>query len=300
LKVHVWPEAEQERVMDPVKFVPDADMGMFTEVEPTRVVVIGEEEVRLNWAVLVPERATVWGLPVALSEMLSAPLRAPLAVGAKVTLAVQLCPGLSRLFNGAAAHVLVWRKSPLVVILVIVRTAVPVLVIVTVCGLLVVPTAWLENERLVGVSITAVPAVTPVPLRLNVCGLLAALSVIESVAPRAPVAVGVNVTFILQVPPPAFSVATQSLVSVYWVSLLVIPVIVRGAVPALTTVMVCVALGTLRAWFPKFSAAGATAMLGESALSILATNALPNVPFSTPWYAPAMAGKSVDCVSPAT
>jgi len=159
LKVHVWPEAEQERVMDPVKFVPDADMGMFTEVEPTRVVVIGEEEVRLNWAVLVPERATVWGLPVALSEMLSAPLRAPLAVGAKVTLAVQLCPGLSRLFNGAAAHVLVWRKSPLVVIPVIVRTAVPVLVIVTVCGLLVVPTAWLENEKclvLLGYSVESI------------------------------------------------------------------------------------------------------------------------------------------------
>jgi len=182
--------------MDPVKFVPDADMGMFTEVEPTRVVVIGEEEVRLNWAVLVPERATVWGLPVALSEMLSAPLRAPLAVGAKVTLAVQLCPGLSRLFNGAAAHVLVWRKSPLVVIAVIVRIAVPVLVIVTVCGLLVVPTAWLENERLVGVSITAVPAVMPVPIKLNDCGLLAALSVIASVAVTAPRASGVKITLI--------------------------------------------------------------------------------------------------------
>jgi hypothetical protein len=63
--------------------------------------------------------------------MLSEPLRAPLAVGVKVTLAVQLCPGLSILSNGAAAHVLVWRKSPLAVILVMVSVAVPVLVMVT-------------------------------------------------------------------------------------------------------------------------------------------------------------------------
>src|SRR5271167_2806495 len=99
--------------MVPVKFEPVADMGMFTEAVPTRIVLVGEEEDRANCAFPVPERATVCGLPVALSEMLSEPLRAPLAVGVKVTLAVQLCPGLSMLCKGAAAHVLVWRKSPL-------------------------------------------------------------------------------------------------------------------------------------------------------------------------------------------
>jgi hypothetical protein len=36
-----------------------------------------------------PLRATVWGLPVALSVIVSVPLRAPLAVGVNVTLKVQ-------------------------------------------------------------------------------------------------------------------------------------------------------------------------------------------------------------------
>ena len=41
-------------------------------------------------AVPVPERLTLWGLPVALSEMLSEAVRLPLAEGVKVTLMVQL------------------------------------------------------------------------------------------------------------------------------------------------------------------------------------------------------------------
>ena len=38
----------------------------------------------------VPERLTVWGLPLALSAMLSVAVRVPLAEGLKVTLRVQL------------------------------------------------------------------------------------------------------------------------------------------------------------------------------------------------------------------
>ena len=246
LKVHVSPAAEQEGVIAPVKLVPEADIGIVSEAVPTRIVLVGEEEERLNCAVPVPERATVCGLPVALSEMLREPLRAPLAVGANVTLAEQVWPGLSRLLT--APQVLVWRKSPLVVMLVMVSVAVPVLVMVTVWGLLVVPTNWLENDRVVGASVTAVPAVTPVPVKLNVCGLLAALSDIESVAVRTPRASGVKVTFIWHVPPLASTVPTQVSVSVNTLGLLlVISVIVRGAVPALITVIVCVALGTLSA-----------------------------------------------------
>ena len=40
----------------------------------------------------VPERLTVWVLPLALSAMLRVPLRVPVAVGVKVTLIVQLAP----------------------------------------------------------------------------------------------------------------------------------------------------------------------------------------------------------------
>ena len=45
----------------------------------------------------VPERLTVWGLPLALSAMLSAAVRAPLADGVKVTLIVQLAPATTEL-----------------------------------------------------------------------------------------------------------------------------------------------------------------------------------------------------------
>ena len=41
----------------------------------------------------------------------------------------------------------------------------------------------------------------PVPVRLAVCGLLLALSVTVRVAPRVPVAVGVNVTSMEQLAP---------------------------------------------------------------------------------------------------
>jgi hypothetical protein len=40
----------------------------------------------------VPERLTVWGLPVALSATLSEALRVPVAEGLKVTLIVQFEP----------------------------------------------------------------------------------------------------------------------------------------------------------------------------------------------------------------
>jgi hypothetical protein len=43
-------------------------------------------------AVPVPQRLTVWGLPLALSVTLSEAARLPLAEGAKMTLSVQLAP----------------------------------------------------------------------------------------------------------------------------------------------------------------------------------------------------------------
>jgi hypothetical protein len=48
-------------------------------------------------AVPVPERPTVWGLPLALSLILTEAVRLPLAVGVKVTLIVQLAPAATEL-----------------------------------------------------------------------------------------------------------------------------------------------------------------------------------------------------------
>jgi hypothetical protein len=55
----------------------------------------------------VPVRLTAWGLPLALSVMLTEAVRLPLAVGVKVTLIVQLPPAATEL-----PQVLVWAKSP--------------------------------------------------------------------------------------------------------------------------------------------------------------------------------------------
>jgi hypothetical protein len=50
----------------------------------------------------VPVRLMVWGLGVALSVMVMAPVRVPVAVGVKLTLIVQFAPALTEL-----PHVLV-------------------------------------------------------------------------------------------------------------------------------------------------------------------------------------------------
>jgi ABC-type sulfate transport system permease component len=74
----------------------------------------------------VPERGTVCGLPTALSVMVRLPVLVPVAVGLKVTLMVQLA-----LAATLEPQVLVWEKSPLGVMLVMLRVALPVLLSVT-------------------------------------------------------------------------------------------------------------------------------------------------------------------------
>ncbi len=92
----------------------------------------------------VPVRGTVWGLPLALSEMLTLAVRVPLAVGVKVTLIVQLTlaatlpPDVGQVVPDAST------KSPgfvpVMLMLVMVRVALPKLLSSTDCAALVVPT----------------------------------------------------------------------------------------------------------------------------------------------------------------
>ena len=77
-------------------------------------------------AVPVPVRLTVWVAGLALSVIVTAPVRVPAAVGLKVTLSVQLA-----LAARLAPQVLVWEKSPLAVMLVMLRVALPVFLSVT-------------------------------------------------------------------------------------------------------------------------------------------------------------------------
>src|SRR5580704_9038262 len=88
--------------------------------------------------------------------------------------------------------------------LVMVSEALPTLFSVTACVALAVLTVWLPKARPVGDKFTAGPdAGVPMPVRLTDCGLFPALSVTVIAPLRVPVAVGVNVTLIVQEPPTA-------------------------------------------------------------------------------------------------
>src|SRR5437773_406151 len=88
----------------------------------------------------IPLSATFCGLPAALSLMLTAAVRVPLAVGLNVTLILQLAPAANEL-----PQVWVCAKFPALVpviaMLLMVKIAVPVFLSVTVLAALVVPIA---------------------------------------------------------------------------------------------------------------------------------------------------------------
>ena len=127
----------------------------------------------------------------------------------------------------------------------------PVLFRVTVCAALVVPTAWLLKVRLVGERLTTVAV--PVPLRLTVCGLPLALSAIFSEAPRLPLAEGVKVTLMVQLP----AAATELPQVLVWAkSPALVPasamlVMLSAALPVLFRVTVCAALDDPSGWLLK-------------------------------------------------
>ena len=139
----------------------------------------------------VPVRVTICGPPAALSEMVTAAVRLPTAVGVKITLIVQLPCAASELpqveVSGKSATL-----APVTVMLVKVRVALPLLVTVTVWAGALVPSNWLPKVRMPAERPT--PPERPVPVRFTVCGLPAALSVNTTEAVRVPAALGVNVT----------------------------------------------------------------------------------------------------------
>jgi hypothetical protein len=211
--------------------------------------------------VAVPVRPTVCGLPGALSLTLKLPVRVPDAVGVNVTLMAQFPPAAREL-----PQLSVSAKSPLVMMLVMVRVAVPVFDSVTVCAALVVPTVWLAKVSEVGERLAVVVDSVPVPVRPTVCGLPEALSLTLKLPVRVPDAVGVNVTLMVQFPPAARELP-QLLVSAKS-PLAMMLLIVRVALPVLESVTVCAALVVPTVWLEKVSELGET----------LATGAGPEVP----------------------
>src|SRR5208337_3257708 len=144
----------------------------------------------------VPVRLTVCVAGLALSVMVTAPVLVPVALGLKVTLRVQLAPAAT-----LEPQVLVWEKSPLTVMRVMLRVAFPVLLRVTLLALLLVPTFCDGKVKEVGERLTA--GAVPVPVRLTVCVAGLALSVMVTAPVRVPAAVGLKVTLRVQLAPAA-------------------------------------------------------------------------------------------------
>jgi hypothetical protein len=89
------------------------------------------------------------------------PVLVPFKVGVKATVIVQFAPA-ARL----VPQVLVWVKSPLVIIVVIVEASTPELLIDTVCVGAVVFTASLGKVRVFGERL--ITGETPVPVKVRV------------------------------------------------------------------------------------------------------------------------------------
>ena len=207
-------------------------------------------------ALPVPVRLTDCWLPATLlllSVMFKEAVRFPVAVGVNVTLMVQLPLAATEL-----PHVVVSPKSPGLVpvnpMLLMDRAAFPVLFSVKVWAVLVVPRFWLLKVRLV--VVTPAMGALPVPVRLTDCWLpatLLLLSVMFKEAVRLPVAAGVNVTLMVQLPlaatePPHVLVSAKSPGSAPANAMLLM---VRAAFPVLFSVKVWAVLVVPRFWLLK-------------------------------------------------
>ena len=131
-------------------------------------------------------------------------------------------------------QLLVTAKSPMPPMLEIVRAAVPLLVSVTGCAALVLPTACDPKVKFDADSATT--GATPVPVRATVCGLPVALSAIVIVPASLPEAVGPKLAEIVQLAPAA-RLEPQVLVSAY-PALAVMLVMLKAPVPGFVTVRV--------------------------------------------------------------
>lgn len=122
---------------------------------------------------------------------------------------------------------------------------------------LVLPSASLPKFAVAGVSVTVPPAAAPVPDKLAVCGLFDALSVTVRVPVAAPVAVGLNVTLMLQ-ELFAASEVPQVLVSAKTPLTAMLPIAMALEVP-LFNVMVCAVLVVFTVTLPKLKLVGLSA-----------------------------------------
>jgi len=182
----------------PLKPSCDVSVSVSLAVPPGLLTVRTCDDVVTSTEVPVPLNATVCGEPAALSATPIVPIRAPAAVGVKVTEIVQFA-AVTRL----APQVFVSAKSPEAAIEAMFNGALPVFVNVIAWTELVEPTACAAKVRLAGVKVATGTGVTPVPVSETVCGDPLASSTIVIWPSWLPAAVGVKVTEIVQFAPAA-------------------------------------------------------------------------------------------------
>jgi hypothetical protein len=210
----------------------------------------------------------VCGEPGALSLTEIVAASVPVEFGSNVTVMVQDAPAASVL-----PQVLVLAKDALLAPVrlrpVIVSGALPVLVSVAFCAVLVVPLCTEPKFSVAGVSVAAgAAAVVPAPVRVLVCGEPLALSETLRIAVAEPVAVGAKVTervheeFAARDAPQVFDAManTEALAPPR-----VTELIERAALPALVRVKVLAELVVPAVTLPKFAEAGVRAACGAGA-----------------------------------
>src|SRR5258708_17924176 len=147
-------------------------------------------------------------------------------------------------------HVLVWLKSlasvPVTAIPAILRIALPLLVMVMGSAGLAEPTSRLLKIKLTGESVIA-GALMPMPVSETVGGLPTALSVMMMIPLRVPTAVGVNVTWIVQLARPA-RLLPQLLVCAKSPLAAMVRLVSGRAALVLVSVTDCGALGEPTGW----------------------------------------------------
>jgi len=160
-------------------------------VEPTATVpnerLVAESVTPAPWP--VPVSAIICGDPTALSVIATAPASAPPVTGSKFPLIVQLAPAAT-LVPQVFVKTNEVAFAPVTAIWVIVSADCPLLVNVTDCDAVAVPTGEEPNDRLVAERVAVGPS--PVPLRATVCGEPPALSVMVIVAVSEPFASGLK------------------------------------------------------------------------------------------------------------
>jgi hypothetical protein len=184
----------------------------------------------------VPDRVTVCGDPLALSAMFSVAEKLPAPDGEKVTLMVQLALAampVPQVFVSPKLDVFV----PVSVMPLMVIAAAPVLLNVTTCAAPLVKLSDVGEREATGTALA-----TPVPATLMLCVVpFDELSVTVRLAERAPVAVGVKFTVMVQ---DALDARLVPQLFVWEKSPGFVPVyamleIVIAAVPVLVSVAVC-------------------------------------------------------------